>query len=74
MVSDESIEELQRFAEANGLDRRAFHGDHYDVPEEYVSGLIAAGAVSVSSRELLQRLRAAGLRLRPGERRAQAHG
>ncbi|MDA2944569.1 MAG: DUF4031 domain-containing protein [Actinomycetota bacterium] len=74
MASDVSIDELRRFAEANGLDQRTFHGDHYDVPEEYLARLIAAGAVSVSSRELLERLRAAGLRLSPSARRSQARG
>jgi hypothetical protein len=56
----------------NGIDRRAFQGDHYDVPEEYHQLLIAAGASEVSSRELLRRLRAAGLRLTPAERRQRA--
>lgn len=69
LVSDESIEELHRFARDNDIDRRGFHGDHYDVPEEYVDRLIAAGAVPVSSREVLRRLRESGLRRRPAERR-----
>ncbi len=72
LVSDESIDELEEFAEVNGIDRRAFQGDHYDVPEEYHQLLIAAGASEVSSRELLRRLRAAGLRLTPAERRQRA--
>lgn len=72
LVSDVSLEELHGFADSNGIDRRAFHGDHYDIPEEYVEGLVSAGAVRVSSRELLSRLRVAGLRLAPAERR-RAH-
>jgi hypothetical protein len=42
------------------------------VPEELHRELIAAGALLVESRELLRRLRNAGLRLTPAERRAWA--
>ena len=73
LVSDTSLDELHRFAEANGIPRRGFQGDHYDVPEEYRAALIASGAVEVESRELVRRLRAAGLRLSPAQRRARAH-
>lgn len=73
LVSDTSLDELHRFAEANGIPRRGFQGDHYDVPEEYRAALIAAGAVEVESRELVRRLRAAGLRLSPEQRRALTH-
>lgn len=69
LVSDTSLEELQAFADANGIPRRGFQGDHYDIPEEYRADLIAAGAQVVESRELLRRLRDAGLRLTPAERR-----
>jgi hypothetical protein len=69
LVSDESLAELHAFADANGIPRRGFQGDHYDVPEEYRAELIAAGATVVESRELVRRLRAAGLRLTPNERR-----
>ena len=71
LVSDTSIDELHEFAAAAGIPRRGFQGDHYDVPERFRSELIAAGAVEVESRELLRRLRAAGLRLSPAERRAR---
>lgn len=70
MVSDTSYDELHAFAQARGIPRRAFQGDHYDIPEEYRDEMVAAGAVEVSSRELLARLRAAGLRLPPARRRA----
>jgi hypothetical protein len=70
LVSDVSYDELHAFAERSGIPRRGFHGDHYDVPEEYVDDLIAAGATVTPSRELLRRLRGAGLRLSPAERRA----
>ena len=74
LVSDESIEELHAFADECGIPRRGFQGDHYDVPEEYRGRLVAAGATVVESRELVRRLRAAGLRLTPAERRAWASG
>lgn len=68
-MSDESYDELHTFAAANGIPRRGFQGDHYDIPEEYRPELIAAGAVVVESRVLLRRLKAAGLRLTPTQRR-----
>jgi hypothetical protein len=71
LVSDESYDELHRFAEYVGLPRRGFHGDHYDVPEEWHEAVIAAGATRTSSRDLLRRLRSAGLRLTPADRRAR---
>jgi hypothetical protein len=69
LISDASLEELHEFADGNGIPQRGFQGDHYDVPEELRPGLIAAGAQVVTSRELLRRLRSAGLRLTPAERR-----
>ena len=72
MVSDVSYDELHDFAAARGIPRRAFQGDHYDVPEAHRAEMVAAGAVEVESRELLRRLRAAGLRLSPAARRARA--
>ena len=70
LVSDVSYEELHAFAEQAGIPRRGFHGDHYDVPEEFVDDAIRAGAVLTPSRELLRRLRDGGLRLSPAARRA----
>ena len=72
LVSDVSIEELQAFADANEIPRRGFQGDHYDIPEEYRPALIDVGATVVESRELLRRLKAAGLRLTPNQRREAA--
>lgn len=69
MVSDASLEELHEFAAANGVPRRSFQGDHYDIPEEYRQGMLDGGAHEVGSRELVRRLRAAGLRLSPEQRR-----
>jgi hypothetical protein len=71
MVSDVSLDELHEFAGARGIPRRAFQGDHYDVPEQHRQEMVDAGAVEVASRELVRRLRAAGLRLSPAERRAR---
>ena len=70
LVSDESLDELHAFADANGISRRGFQGDHYDIPEEYRKGMIAGGATVVESRELLRRLKAAGLRVTPEQRRS----
>jgi Protein of unknown function (DUF4031) len=74
LVSDVSLDELHAFADEVGLPRRGFQGDHYDVPEEYRPQVVAAGAVEVESRELLRRLRGAGLRLSPAARRAGGGG
>jgi hypothetical protein len=63
LVSDVSYDELHVFVAAElGIPRRAFQGDHYDVPEELYDVAVAAGAEPVGCRELLSRLRAAGLR------------
>jgi hypothetical protein len=63
-VSDESYDELHVMAEALGIPRRAFQGDHYDVPEDYRLRAIELGATPVSSRELIRRLIDSGLRQR----------
>jgi Protein of unknown function (DUF4031) len=65
LVSDESFDELHRFAQRLGLRRLSFQGDHYDVPSALRIDAIRNGAVSVTGRELVSRLRAAGRR-RPG--------
>ena len=62
LVSDASFEELHEFAERLGIPRRAFQGDHYDVPTEYRERAIDLGAQPVASRVLVRRLQAAGLR------------
>ena len=69
LVSDSSLAELHRFAGAHDIPRRGFQGDHYDVPEELRPALIDGGAEVVPSRELVRRLRDAGLRLSPAQRR-----
>jgi hypothetical protein len=74
LVSDVDLDELHDFAARVGIPRRGFQGDHYDVPEEWRPDVVAAGATEVGSRELLRRLRGAGLRLSPAQRRERAAG
>jgi len=62
LVSDSSYDELHAFAAALGIPRRAFQGDHYDVPVAVREQAIALGAEPVPARELLARLTKAGLR------------
>ena len=65
LVSDVSYDELHAFvARELGIPRRAFQGDHYDIPEDLYDIAVAAGAQPVGGRELLSRLLAAGLRLK----------
>jgi hypothetical protein len=65
LVSDVSYEELHAFVATElGIPRRAFQGDHYDIPDELYDVAVAAGAEPVGGRELLARLVGAGLRLR----------
>lgn len=63
LVSDHSYDELHAFARLLGVPVRAFDRDHYDVPETVYDQAILLGAEPVSSRELLLRLKAAGLRI-----------
>ncbi len=67
LASDTSFDELHEFALGFGVPSRGFDRDHYDVPSEWYDRVVAAGAVPVSSRELIIRLRAAGLRRRKSE-------
>jgi hypothetical protein len=69
LVSDASLDELHAFAEAQRLPRRSFDLDHYDVPLERWQALVDGGALPVSGRELVTRLRASGLRVSARERR-----
>ena len=64
LVSDESYDELHAFAATLGIPLRGFDRDHYDVPSEWYDAVVAAGATPVSSREIVTRLVAAGLRRR----------
>lgn len=62
LVSDTSYDELHEMAALLGIPRRAFQGDHYDLPEELRDAAIGLGALPVTGRELITRLRASGLR------------
>ena len=68
LVSDVSFDELHAFAQGLGLRRLSFQGDHYDVPSAVRDEAVDRGARAVTGRELVRRLRAAGLR-RPGSGR-----
>ncbi|MGV8967125.1 MAG: DUF4031 domain-containing protein [Cellulomonas sp.] len=68
LISDESLAELHAFAAAAGIPDRAFDRDHYDVPDDLLDRLITQGAEPVGTRELVRRLRASGLRIRPRDR------
>ncbi|MFC7491207.1 MULTISPECIES: DUF4031 domain-containing protein [unclassified Knoellia] len=63
LVSTDSYAELHDFADRVGISRRAFEGDHYDIPQELYADVVAAGAVPLEGRELLKRLRDSGLRI-----------
>ncbi|MFF5519356.1 DUF4031 domain-containing protein [Streptomyces coeruleorubidus] len=72
LISDVSYEELHTFAERLGVPRRAFERDHYDIPAQRYADAVAAGAVEVSSREVVRLLNGSGLRRPKG--RAQSPG
>jgi hypothetical protein len=62
LVSDVSYAELHVFAEMLGAPRRAFDRDHYDIPAERFPMALWLGARLVPGRELVARLKRAGLR------------
>ena len=62
LVSDVSTAELHAFAELLGSPRRAFDRDHYDIPADRFTTAVWLGATVVPSRDIVRRLRAAGLR------------
>ena len=70
LASDTSYAELHAFAATLGVPPRAFDGDHYDLVEERYPDALAAGAVPVTSREIVAALHAAGLRRRKRSRLA----
>ena len=71
LISDISYEELHDFAAGQGIPRRAFDADHYDIAAERFDSCRAAGAELVRSRELVARLDRAGLRRRKRSRLAR---
>jgi hypothetical protein len=62
LVSDTSYEELHVFAERLGVSRTAFDRDHYDIPAARFELALRLGATLLPPRELVARLRSAGLR------------
>jgi hypothetical protein len=64
LASDTSYDELHAFAQGLGIPARGFDRDHYDVPAEYYDDAVAAGAVPVTSRDIVTALTLAGLRRR----------
>ncbi|WP_062203721.1 DUF4031 domain-containing protein [Demequina salsinemoris] len=72
LVSDESLDELHAFAREAGIPERGFDRDHYDYPLERQAQLVDLGASLVSTRELIRRLRASGLRVTAAARREGA--
>ncbi|MGL5816728.1 MAG: DUF4031 domain-containing protein [Phycicoccus sp.] len=70
LVSDTDLDELHAFAARLRIPRRAFEGDHYDIPEERYPDVVAAGARPTSARDLVRGLAASGLRMpkRRGDR------
>lgn len=64
-MSDRDLHELHEFAARLGCRRVGFQGDHYDIDIETREVALELGATACDSRELVRRLRAAGLRLRP---------
>ena len=64
MISNVSYDELHGFADGLGIPQRAFERDHYDLIAERHEQAVRAGAVQVSSREIVALLHSAGLRRR----------
>jgi hypothetical protein len=58
MISDNGIEDLHKFALTIGVKRHFFHSSakikHYDISGDQLDNAIIAGAVQVSSRELIR--------------------
>lgn len=65
LVTDDHLDELHAFAGALGCRRVGFQGDHYDIDVDMRKIALANGAVECDSRELVRRLKGAGLRMRP---------
>ncbi|MGI5195988.1 DUF4031 domain-containing protein [Streptomyces sp. CA-288835] len=62
LISDVSFDELHLFAAELGVPSRAFERDHYDIPSHRYAECVRAGAVEVSSREVVRLLHESGLR------------
>ena len=64
-VSDSNLDELHAFAAKLGCRRVGFQGDHYDIDVATRAVAVGLGAIECESRELVRKLRDAGLRVRP---------
>jgi len=71
LVSDSSLDELHAFASANGIPRRGFDRDHYDVPDDAHARLVEAGARHVDGHTLVRALIGSGLRVTARQRRGR---
>jgi len=69
LVSDSSLDELHAFAARAGIPRRGFDGDHYDVPLGKYDELVRLGALPVTVRQMVTRLRDSGLRITQKQKR-----
>jgi Protein of unknown function (DUF4031) len=69
LISDTDLLELHSVASSAGVPRWAFQGDHYDLHVGVREMAIRAGAIEVTSREVVVLLRASGLRITPAQRR-----
>ena len=65
LVSDTSFDELHEFAARLGCRRVGFQGDHYDIDVDTRLRAVEFGAKECGSRELVTKIRDAGLRVRP---------
>lgn len=72
LVSDAAVEELHAFAGSLGVPRRAFDGDHYDLPEHLHAAAVDAGACQVDRRGMVGIVRAVRRRRTSG-RDKQGH-
>jgi hypothetical protein len=70
LISDADLAELHEVARAAGVPPWVFQGDHYDLHAGVREMAIRAGAVQVTSREVVVLLRDSGLRITPAQRRA----
>jgi len=67
LISDTSIEELHGFARRAGLRYLSFGFDHYDVPDELFEHVQELGAEVIDPRDVVRKLRGAGLRTVKGK-------
>lgn len=68
LVSDTDYDELHAFASRLRVPRRGFDLDHYDVPASLYEQALRLGARPVTAKDIVFRLRDAGLRVRQADR------